>query len=154
MKPEKLLSRVSLTYQSNYECAMNCINSTKYSKKNSNFDCNIYYYDPHSRSCVLYEYDFSDAKTKNSKNLDANNEAFDYFIDECEMDELLGDVVGYSKYCRRILDFQESHQIKIIPYTDYRFSLSIRDSSLNWTPFVRKEFHYGMKLMFGLLTLL
>ncbi len=118
MKKENLVNRVSLKSQSNYECAMNCINSTKYSKITDIFECNIYFYDPHSRACVLYEYDFKNdpADFDENTNLDSSQqisnkrrsntfrtEAFDYFIDECEMDELIGDIVGYSKYCRRIL---------------------------------------------------
>ena len=118
MKKENLVNRVSLKSQSNYECAMNCINSTKYSKLTDTFECNIYFYDPHSRACVLYEYDFKNdpADFDENTNLDSSQhisnrrqsntfrtEAFDYFIDECEMDELIGDIVGYSKYCRRIL---------------------------------------------------
>ena len=104
MKPENLVTRVPLLYQSNYECAMNCINSTKFSKNNVNFECNIYFYDPHSRSCVLYEYDFiNDFSNSKRRRNSLKSDAFDYFIDECEMDELIGDIVGYSKYCRRIL---------------------------------------------------
>ena len=32
-----------------------------------------------------------------------NEELYEYFMDECEIDEILGDVIGYSRYCRRIL---------------------------------------------------
>jgi cAMP phosphodiesterase len=119
MRKENLVNRISLKSQSSYDCAMNCINSTKYSKSNDDFECNIYFYDPHSRACVLYEYDFesdsslSDSSSDSSSSFEVPNhrrrsnsfrtEAFDYFIDECEMDELIGDIVGYSKYCRRIL---------------------------------------------------
>lgn len=31
------------------------------------------------------------------------DEIYDYFNDECDMDEILGDVVGYSRLCKRIL---------------------------------------------------
>ena len=44
------------------------------------------------------------------------------------------------------IDFRDSHTLKIIPFTDYRFSLSIRDSNFLWTPFVRKEFQYAPKI--------
>ena len=65
MRADSLLARVSLHYQSSIDCALSCINSTKYANKTmlgtgdmSTFDCNIYYYEPQSRFCVLYEYDF------------------------------------------------------------------------------------------------
>lgn len=32
-----------------------------------------------------------------------NDNIYDYFIDECEIDEILGDVIGFSRYCRRLL---------------------------------------------------
>ena len=47
------------------------------------------------------------------------------------------------KYCRRILDFKESHSVKIDPYIDYRFSISLRDEQLDWSPFVSREYQYG-----------
>ena len=61
MKSEYLIQRVPLLYQSNIDCALACINSTKYSTRNQSFDCNIYYYEPQSRYCVLYEYDFTNS---------------------------------------------------------------------------------------------
>lgn len=155
MRKENLIDRVSLKSQSSFDCAVNCINSTQYTfslKEKGVFECNLYFYDPHSRACVLYEYDFStdtnkDSTDDNDSDLDAfKNQAFDYFIDECEMDELIGDIVGYSKYCRRILDYRDNHTIKIIPFTDYRFSLSLRDSNLQWTSFIVKEFQYAPKI--------
>ena len=113
MKKENLIDRFSFKSQSNFDCAMNCINSSKIiSKTSAEFECNIYFYDPHSRSCVLYEYDFDDNETDEKSKTSIKptrrtnsfkSEAFDYFVDECEMDELIGDIVGYSKYCRRIL---------------------------------------------------
>lgn len=59
------------------------------------------------------------------------------------MDEILGEVVGYSRLCRRILDYRDSHIVKINPFIDYRFSISIRDDQQNWTPFLRKEYQYS-----------
>ena len=103
MKPEGLVNRIQLPHQTTYECAMNCINSTRFSKNKQNFECNIFFFDPHSRSCVLYQYDFDNDKKKKRRSYSLKNDAFDYFIDDCEMDELIGDIVGYSKYCRRIL---------------------------------------------------
>jgi hypothetical protein len=72
--------------------------------------------------------------------------SFDYFIDECEMDEILGDVVGYSKYCRRILDFKESHTVKINPYIDYRFSISVRNEHNVWSAFSSREYSYAPRI--------
>ena len=69
--------------------------------------------------------------------------AFDYFIDDCEMDEILGDVVGYARYCRRILDYTNTHLVKINPYIDYRFSISLRNERYSWTPYIRKEYQYS-----------
>lgn len=85
-------------------------------------------------------------RSKKMKTADTPFEAFDYFIDECEMDEILGDVVGYSKYCRRILDFKETHTVKINPYIDYRFSISIRDNNNVWSGFTRREYQYAPKI--------
>lgn len=67
-------------------------------------------------------------------------------MDECEIDEILGDVIGYSRYCRRILDYRDSHVIRINPYVEYRFSISIRDSELKWTPMLRQDFQYAPKI--------
>lgn len=61
MSPHKFKMRVPLAQVSNIECAMNCINSTKFSTSTQLFECNIYYYEPHSKVCVLYEYDFKDS---------------------------------------------------------------------------------------------
>ena len=94
LQHHKLLNGVVRNYQSNYECAMNCIKRTKYSKKNSNFNC-------------------TNARTKNSKNLNANNESIDYFINECEMnEELLVDMVGYYKYWRLFWPFNKASRSK------------------------------------------
>lgn len=59
------------------------------------------------------------------------------------MDEILGDVVGYSRLCKRILDYRDEHVIKINPYIDYRFSISLRNEKYEWTPFFRREYQYG-----------
>lgn len=58
MKAENFKKRVVLYYQSSLDCSLNCINSTKYSTNEKTFDCNIFYYDSTTRTCVLYEYDF------------------------------------------------------------------------------------------------
>ncbi len=61
MSPNQFRYRLPLTQQSNIDCAMNCINSTKFSSTNQTFECNIYYYEPHSKVCVLYEYDYTES---------------------------------------------------------------------------------------------
>lgn len=71
---------------------------------------------------------------------------FDYFNDDCDMDEMLGDVAGYSRLCRIILDYRDSHVVKINPYIDYRFSISLRDDNNEWTPYLRMEYQYSLCL--------
>lgn len=155
MSPNRFKMRVPLTQQSNIDCAMNCINSTKFSNTNDVFECNIYYYEPHSRVCVLYQYDFSDNTSEKSPGIDTDwslqyDNIYDYFIDECEIDEILGDVIGFSRYCRRLLDYKESHVVKINPYIDYRFSLSLRNGD-KWSSFVRREYQYGLLIYFRII---
>lgn len=58
MKAENFKKRVVLYYQSNLDCSMSCINSTRFSTNERSFECNIFYYDSTTRTCVLYEYDF------------------------------------------------------------------------------------------------
>ena len=60
MSPTRFKFRLPLSQQSNIDCAMNCINSTKFSISNESFECNIFYYEPHSKICVLYQYDFNE----------------------------------------------------------------------------------------------
>jgi hypothetical protein len=74
------------------------------------------------------------------------DEIYDYFNDECDMDEILGDVVGYSRLCKRILDYRDEHVLKINPYIDYRFSLSLRNQRFEWTPLLRREYQYAPKI--------
>lgn len=61
MVPERFKSRVVLAKQTSSDCALNCINSTKFMASKL-FDCNIFYYEPQSKMCVLYEYDFDTMK--------------------------------------------------------------------------------------------
>jgi hypothetical protein len=58
MKAENFKKRVVLYNKSNLDCSMSCINSSKFSTNEKTFDCNIFYYDSTTRTCVLYEYDF------------------------------------------------------------------------------------------------
>lgn len=58
MKAENFKKRVVLSFQSSLDCSLSCINSSKFSSNEKMFDCNIFYYDPTTRACVLYEYDF------------------------------------------------------------------------------------------------
>lgn len=160
MEPDNFKQRVEIEQISSIECAMGCINSTRYARGRP-FECNIFYYEPTSKSCVLYEYDFnarssrspngrwSRRQTKKRKQFGNGGgfspaeDIYDSFKDECDMDEILGDVIGYSKLCRKLLDYKDSHVVKINPYIEYRFSLSIRDESFQWTPFLRKEYIYS-----------
>lgn len=80
------------------------------------------------------------------KRVSSADDIYDYFNDECDMDEILGDVVGYSRLCKRILDYRDEHVIKINPYIDYRFSLSVRNQNYEWTPFLRREYQYAPKI--------
>jgi hypothetical protein len=171
MEANRFKFRHEMNYVSSIDCSINCINSTKYSLNNDNqkkFDCNLFYYDPTTKSCVLYEYDFSNESSVNGNETQSKDdelkpavnkrkkkislkgtpfseqeEIFESFKDECDMDEILGDVIGYSKLCRRILDYRNTHVVKINPYIDYRFSLSIRNENGEWTPFLRKEYQYS-----------
>jgi hypothetical protein len=111
MKPENFKRRVVLYYQSSLDCSLNCINSTRFSQNKNLFDCNIFYYDSTTKTCALYEYDFvNEYKAKRNYQID---DIYDYFNDECDMDEILGDVVGYSRLCKRILGRQNLETPKI-----------------------------------------
>lgn len=147
----KFKARVPLRRRSRVDCAMNCINSSKLILQNNEpFDCNIFYYEPKYKICVLYQYDFSatvetEAETQVAFNdVDNFSSMYMYFIDECEIDEILNGIHGYERYCRRLLEYKESHTIKINPYVDYRFSLSVRGADGKWTPYSRKEYLYGI----------
>jgi len=133
---------------------MNCINSsTLILRNNDTFDCNIFYYEPKYRICVLYEYDFSgnnseadQMKTSNSSQTTytvTDSGIYDFFIDECEIDEILSGIHGYVRFCRKLLDYKASHVVKINPYVDYQFSLSVRNSNNTWTAYSRREYQYG-----------
>lgn len=59
------------------------------------------------------------------------------------MDEFFIEFAGYSRMCRRIMEYRDEHSVIIKPFVDFRFSISLRDSENNWTPFLRKEFQYS-----------
>lgn len=44
------------------------------------------------------------------------------------------------------LDYRDEHVIKINPYIDYRFSISLRNEKNEWTPFLRREYQYAPKI--------
>lgn len=64
-------------------------------------------------------------------------------MDECDMDEFFIEFAGYTRMCRRIMEFRQEHSVIIRPFIDFRFSISLRDSENKWTPFLRKEFQYS-----------
>ncbi len=114
MSRNRFKARIPLRRKSKIDCAMNCINSTSLVLNNNDtFDCNIFYYEPKYRICVLYQYDFSASPTIESSNQttsldntassEYDNGIYEYFIDECEIDEILSGIVGYVRYCRRLL---------------------------------------------------
>lgn len=140
-------ARWPLRRKSKIDCALNCINSSSLiTSDNKPFDCNIFYYEPKYRICVLYQYDFN-GDTMNTpadfKPFQLDNSIYEYFIDECEIDEILSGIHGYVRYCRRLLDYKESHTVMINPYVDYRFTLSIRGINNTWTPYSKREYQYG-----------
>lgn len=147
-------ARWPLRRKSKIDCAMNCLNSSAFILRNNNtFDCNIFYYEPKYRICVLYEYDFSgnNSDVKTNKHTDfspaistlPDNSIYDFFIDECEIDEILSGIHGYVRFCRKLLDYKETHVIKINPYVDYQFSLSVRYSNNTWSSYSRRVYQYG-----------
>ena len=64
-------------------------------------------------------------------------------MDECDMDEFFSEFSGYSRLCRRMMDYRNEHAVLIRPFIDFRFSISLRDTNNKWTPFLRKEFQYS-----------
>ncbi len=148
-------ARWPLRRKSKIDCALNCINSSSLSIPQSNneaFDCNIFYYEPKYKICVLYQYDFSATNSSDSgKNqlapsFKGDNSIYEYFIDECEIDEILSGIHGYVRYCRRLLEYKESHTVKINPYVDYRFSLSVRGPNNTWSDYSKREYQYAPKI--------
>lgn len=57
MKRENFKNRIEFNFLSSYNCSLYCINSTNILLRNQ-FECNLYSYDPSTRKCVLYEYDY------------------------------------------------------------------------------------------------
>ena len=43
-------------------------------------------------------------------------------------------------------DYRDEHVIKINPYIDYRFSISLRSQRNEWTGFTRREYQYAPKI--------
>ena len=107
MVKTRFRTRIPLRRKSKIDCALNCINSSSLvGQNNESFDCNIFYYEPKYRICVLYEYDFgngSDRKNHSMSTQENLEDIYNYFIDECEIDEILSGIVGYVRYCRRLL---------------------------------------------------
>ncbi|CAF0715506.1 unnamed protein product [Brachionus calyciflorus] len=141
MKRENFKNRIEFNSLSSYNCSLYCINSTNILLKNQ-FECNLYSYDPSIRKCVLYEYDYSN-KGKSKKSRFDQNEIYESFMEECDMDEFFSEFAGYSRLCRRIMDYRNEHSVMIRPYMDFRFTLSLRDGQNKWSPFLRKEFQYS-----------
>ena len=45
-----------------------------------------------------------------------------------------------------IIDYRDTHTIKIIPFTEYRFRLSLRYNNQTWSPFIIREYQYSPKI--------